>query len=149
MDVHPSIRHAPDPDHPGWWTWDLPADGRFYGNVGKLLVRSDGPGRAVCRMFPGESHLNLGGGVHGGALMTFIDMAMFMAANVITGRPVLGVTLDCSVRFLAPVVPGVALDAEVELLRETGRTIVVQGRIVQGGETVASFSGGLLRTPAS
>ena len=23
MDVHPLIRHEPDPDHPGWWTWDL------------------------------------------------------------------------------------------------------------------------------
>ena len=23
MDVHPLIRHEPDPDHPGWWSWDL------------------------------------------------------------------------------------------------------------------------------
>lgn len=146
MDVHPAIRHAPDPDHPGWWTWDLPDDGRYYKTVGKLLVRPDGPGRAVCRMFPDDGHLNLGGGVHGGALMTFIDMAMFMAANVITGRRVSGVTLDCNVRFLAPVRPDVPLDAEVEILRDSGRTIVEQGRIVQDGETVAAFSCGLLRT---
>ena len=53
MDIHPLIRHAPDPEHPGWWTWDLPEDGRYYGTVGKLLVRADAPGRATLRMFPG------------------------------------------------------------------------------------------------
>jgi uncharacterized protein (TIGR00369 family) len=147
VDVHPLIRHVPDPDHPGWWTWDLPQDDGFYRTVGKLLIRPDGPSRAICRMFPDETHLNLGGGVHGGALMTFIDMAMFMGPNLITGKRVSGVTLDCNVRFLAPVRPGSPLDAEVEILRESGRTMFVHGKVVQDGETVASFSGGLLRTP--
>ena len=22
MDVHPLIDHQPDPDYPGWWTWE-------------------------------------------------------------------------------------------------------------------------------
>ena len=35
------------------------------------------------------------------------------------------------------------LDAEVELLRETGRLIFLQGKVVQDGETVAAFSGAL------
>lgn len=148
MDVHPLIGHAPDPDHPGWWTWDLPQDGRFYTTVGKLLVRADGPGRGTFRMFPDETHLNLGGGVHGGALMTFIDMAMFAGSAVALGARVGGVTLDCQVRFLAPVRAGAPIDAEVEVLRQSGRTLFVQGRVVQDGETVASFSGGLLKGDA-
>ena len=146
MDIHPLIRHAPDPDHPGWGTWDLPRDGGYYANVGKLLVRADGPGRAVFRMFPDESHLNLEGVVHGGALMTFIDMAMFAGGTLATGAAVMGVTLDCHVRFLAPVRPGSPIDAEVEVLRQSGRTLFVQGRVIQDGETVASYTGGLHRT---
>lgn len=146
MDTSPLIRHAPDPEHPGWWTWDLPEDGRYYGTIGKLLVRADAPGRATLRMFPEASHLNLGGGVHGGAVMTFIDMAMFAAGTLATGKRVAGVTLDCNIRFLAPIRPGAPLDAEVEVLRDAGRTLIVQGRVTQEGETVASWSGGVLKT---
>ncbi|MBX3561243.1 MAG: PaaI family thioesterase [Sphingomonas sp.] len=146
MHTHPLVGHAPDPDHPGWWTWDLPRDGGYYANVGKLLVRADGPGRALFRMFPDDSHRNLEGGVHGGALMTFIDMAMFAGGTLATGTAVMGVTLDCHVRFLAPVRPGSPIDAEVEVLRQSGRTLFVQGRVIQDGETVASYTGGLLRT---
>ena len=28
-------------------------------------------------MFPTEAHLNMGGSIHGGAVMSFIDMALF------------------------------------------------------------------------
>jgi hypothetical protein len=49
MDLHPLIRHEPDPDHPGWWSWDVAEDERFNGMIGELLVRADGAGRATCR----------------------------------------------------------------------------------------------------
>ena len=77
MDVHPLIDHRPDPDHPGWWSWAVRTEGRFNDVIGKLLVREAGPGRGQCRMFPDESHSNLGDMVHGGAILTFIDMALF------------------------------------------------------------------------
>ena len=38
---------------------------------------------------------------------------------------------------------GVPLDAEVELLRETKRLAIMQGKVVQEGELVAAFSGTL------
>src|SRR4028118_2272540 len=77
MDVHPAIRHEPDPDHPGWWTWDLQDADCFNATIGKLLVRGEGEGKARCRMFPDVAQSNLGNIVHGGAILTFIDMAMF------------------------------------------------------------------------
>ena len=77
MDVHPLIRHEPDPKHPGWWTWEISAEDRFNSVIGKLLVRPDEPGRATCRMFPEARHANLGNMVHGGAILTFVDMALF------------------------------------------------------------------------
>ena len=143
MDVHPLIRHAPDPEHPGWWTWELAAEDRFNAVIGKLLVRPDGPGRAVCRMFPELRHSNLGDMVHGGALLTFVDMALFAGGRLAGADVVRAVTLDLSTRFLAPGKIGVPLDAEVELLRETKRLAFFAGRVVQEGELVASFSGAL------
>lgn len=143
MDVHPLIRHEPDPDYPGWWSWDLADDTRFNSVIGKLLVRGDGPGRAVCRMFPEPRHSNLGDMVHGGAILTFVDMAFFAGGRLAGADVMRAVTLDCSVRFLSRGRIGTALDAEVELLRETKRLVFLAGRLVQEGELVASFSGAL------
>ena len=141
MDVHPLIRHEPAPDHPGWWSWDLPDDGRFHAVIGRLLVRSGGPGRGTCRMFPDARHTNLGGILHGGAILTFIDIALFAGGTMAGAAVARGVTLDCSTRFLAPGRPDVPLDAEVELLRETKRLVFLQGRVIQDGKLIATFSG--------
>lgn len=150
MDVHPLIRHEPDPDNPGWWTWDVaPHEGRFNEVIGKLLVREDGPGRASCRMFPEERHSNLGDMVHGGALLTFIDMALFAGGRLAGAEVMRAVTLDLSTRFLSPGRIGVPLDAEVELLRETKRLVFLAGKVVQEGELVASFTGALRKASRS
>jgi acyl-coenzyme A thioesterase PaaI-like protein len=143
MDVHPLIQHAPDPDHPGWWTWAFEDETRFHAVIGKLLVRADGPGRALCRMFPEERHANLGGMVHGGAILTFIDMALFAGGRLAGANVIRAVTLDLNTRFLSRGRIGVPLDAEVELLRETKRLVFLAGKLVQEDELVASFSGAL------
>ena len=143
MDVHPLIDYRPDPDHPGWWSWTVKVDDRFNRVLGRLLVRENGPGRGLCRMFPDESHTNLGGMLHGGAILTFIDMALFAGGRVAGAEVNHAVTLDLSTRFLSPGRPGIALDAEVELLRETGRLVFLDGRVTQEGELVASFTGAL------
>ena len=141
--LHPLIRHAPDPEHPGWWTWDLPEDDRYNATLGKLLVRPEGEGGARCRMFPDKRQSNLGDVVHGGAILTFIDMAMF--AGGYAGGADLGpsVTLDLSAQFLSPARLGLPLDATVEVLRESKRLAVMRGLVEQEGEIVASWSGTL------
>ena len=148
MDVHPAIRHEPDPDHPGWWSWEMAAGPpeRFNATIGKLLVRADGPGRATCRMFPEARHSNLGDMVHGGAILTFVDMAFFAGGKLAGADVMRAVTLDCSVRFLAPGRIGTPLDAELELLRETKRLAFFHGKVVQDGELIASFSGALRKS---
>jgi acyl-coenzyme A thioesterase PaaI-like protein len=146
MDVHPLIHHVPDPDHPGWWTWDVAAADRFNGVIGKLLVRPDGPGRATCRMFPEERHANLGDMIHGGAILTFVDMALFAGGRLAGAEVIRAVTLDLSTRFLSRGRIGVPLDAEVVLLRETKRLAFFAGKVVQDGELVAAFSGALRKS---
>ena len=143
MKLHPRIVHQPDPNHPGWWTWDISDDDRYNASIGKLLVRAEAPGRARCRMFPELRHSNLGDVVHGGAVMTFIDMAFFAGGRLAGADVAFAVTLDCQVQFIAPGELGRPVDAEVELLRETGRLAFLRGRVMQEDTVVAAFSGTL------
>jgi acyl-coenzyme A thioesterase PaaI-like protein len=123
-----------DPDNPGWFAWaDLPAD-TFAAATGRLLFRADGPGRGIVRMHVTDKHLNLGGSIHGGAVMSFIDMAR---AHY--------VTLDLTTHFLARGVADKPLDAHVELLRQTRSLAFLQGVVRQEGEACYSFAGTLKR----
>lgn len=141
--MHPLIRHRPDPDHAGWWTWDVPGDERFNATLGKLLVRGEGPGRARCRMFPDVRHANLGDVVHGGAILTFIDIALFAGGHMAGMSDTHAVTLDCAAQFVSAGMLHQPLDASVELLRETGRLAFFRGTVEQEERIVASFSGTL------
>ncbi|HYD37171.1 MAG TPA: PaaI family thioesterase [Allosphingosinicella sp.] len=142
--LHPRIDHRPDPDHPGWMTWDLPKDeSRFNATLGKLLVREEGEGKARCRMFPGPRQSNLGDIVHGGAILTFIDMAMFAGGHAAGASLGPSVTLDLSAQFLSAAKLGAPLDCSVELLRESKRLAVMRGLVEQEGGVVAAWSGTL------
>jgi uncharacterized protein (TIGR00369 family) len=94
-------------------------------------------------MFPDVRQSNLADVVHGGAILTFIDMAFFAGGRVAGADVAYAVTLECEAKFLAPARLGLPLDAEVELLRETGRLAFFRGLVTQEGEAVASFSGAL------
>lgn len=141
--MHPSIVHVPSPDHPGWWTWDLPDDDRFNATIGKLLVRGEGAARARCRMFPDRRHANVSDIVHGGAILTLIDMTIFAGGHLAGVSDVAGVTLDLSCQFIAPAELGGSLDATIELLRETKRLAFMRGLVEQEGRMVASWTGTL------
>jgi uncharacterized protein (TIGR00369 family) len=141
--MHPLIRHEPDPDHPDWWTWDVTGPERYNTTIGKLLVRAEGPGRARCRMFPDTLQSNLGNVVHGGAILTFVDMALFAGGKLAGIDITNSVTLDLSAQFLAPAELGRPLDASVELLRETKRLAFLRGLVEQEGTIVAAWSGTL------
>ena len=143
MQIHPAIRHEPAADHPGWFTWDVTGPERFNSSIGRLLVRRGEDGRGWCRMFPAQPHSNLGNKVHGGALMTLVDMALYAGGAMAGANVAMAVTLDCSVQFLDAGELGEPLAAEVELLRETGRLVFVRGRLLQGDRLVASFSASL------
>ena len=134
-----------DPDTPGWLSYgEFPA-GSFAAATGKLLFKADGEGRALVRMFPTEAHLNLGGSLHGGAVMSFIDMALFAGgrcAGVVEGHYV---TLDLTTHFLGRGQAGEPLDAHVDLIRQTRSFAFLQGVVRQGGQACYSFTGTLKR----
>jgi uncharacterized protein (TIGR00369 family) len=139
----PAFIADPDAENPGWLTWRLHDETRFNGYVmGKMIVRPEGEGRARVRMFPEHKHTNLMGNLHGGTILSLIDVAMFAGSRMF-GLIEAGtaVTLDMSVQFIGAGKPDAPLDAEVELLRETGRLLFLRGLVVQGDDRVAAWSG--------
>lgn len=144
----PQFLQHPDPDNPGWLTWELADATRFNSILGKVLVRLEGEGRARVRMAPAHIHSNLSNHVHGGALLALIDVGLF-AGSRLFGLIEAGaaVTLDLSVQFIGSGKIGMPLDAEIELLRETRRLVFLRGLVVQGAHKVAAFSG-TIRKPA-
>jgi len=133
-----------DPDQPGWKRWQFRDATRYNAFLEPLHVQVEGE-IARVRMLPRHDHSNMRGDVHGGALLGFMDVALFAAAR---GFGVLSaggaVTLDLSAQFIGGGAIGVPLEARIELLRETRNMLFLRGLIVQDDRpTIASFSGTL------
>ena len=134
---------TPDPNHEGWYSWgDFPRSS-FAAATGRLLFRPNGPGHGLVRMFPTEDHMNMGGSIHGGAIMSFIDMSMFAGGLCAGMERAHYVTLDLTTHFLARGQADSPLDAHVELIRQTRGHAFLQGVVKQNGENCYSFSGTL------
>ncbi|MEG3147014.1 PaaI family thioesterase [Sphingomonas sp. RT2P30] len=136
-----------DPDSPGWKRWQFRDSTRYNAFLEPLLVRVE-DGQAPVRMMPRHEHSNMRNDVHGGALLGFMDVALFAGAR---GLGVLAaggaVTLDLSAQFIGGATIGEPLEARVELLRETTRMLFLRGLIVQQGKpTIASFTGTLRKS---
>jgi acyl-coenzyme A thioesterase 13 len=147
-DVGAPTGAKPDPDHPGWYSWgDFPRSS-FAAATGRLLFKGDGPGRGICRMFPTEAHMNMGGSIHGGAVMSFVDMACFAGGRCAGMAEGHYVTLDLATHFLARGQAGVPLDAHVELVRQTRNLVFLQGVVRQADEPCYMFTCTLKRITA-
>ena len=150
MTDQPPFSYDEDPAEPGWHRWQFRDPTRFNSFVEPLHVRVEGE-IARVRMLPRHEHSNMRDHVHGGALLGFMDVALFAAAR---GFGILAsggaVTLDLSAQFIGAGRVGQPLEARVELLRETGRMLFLRGLIVQADEpTIASFTGTLRKMAPS
>ncbi len=139
----------PDPDHPGWHSWGDPPPGTFVGATGKFIFRAEGEGMARVRWFPDDSHVNIGGSIFGGAILSFIDMALFAGGRCAGMGEGHYVTLDCAAHFIARGDVNVAMDAIVRLVGQTkGGHVFLSGHCEQAGRTTHSFTGTLKRIRA-
>ncbi|RYD59222.1 MAG: PaaI family thioesterase [Sphingomonadales bacterium] len=116
--------------------------------MGAIRVRPE-DGIVRVRMEPEIRHSNLRGHMHGGALLGFMDIALFAAARgfgVLTAGP--ASTIELSAQFIAGAELSEPVEARVELLRETARMLFLRAVITQSHGNVASFSG-IVRKPTS
>lgn len=139
--------YRPDADNPGWYLWAPESEHTFNALFDPIRILTEEPGRrARVRFLPRPRLRNFVGSVHGGAIMSFIDIALFAGAR---GCGFAGarnaVTLDLSTQFVGGADVEAPIDALVELVRETGRLVFVRGVVeqeIRGAQeirTVASF----------
>jgi uncharacterized protein (TIGR00369 family) len=140
----PAFTYDDAPDQPGWKRWQFRDATRFNAFLEPLHVRVEGEVARV-RMRPERRHSNMRDAVHGGALLGFMDVALFAAARGFGSLAAGGaVTLDLSAQFIGQASWGEPIEARIELLRETGRMLFLRGLVVQEGQpTIASFTGTL------
>src|SRR5262245_46812762 len=63
----------------GWLTWGRGSD-PYETLLGPFCFKVE-DGRARCAFMPRRDHLNGGGAIHGGALMSFADFSLFSIAH--------------------------------------------------------------------
>ncbi len=126
----------------GWSTWGFGSD-PFETVVGPFCFKQEQPGCVRAAFQPVRQHLNGAGAVHGGALMSFADFALFaIARDAIKDLPGV-VTLTMNSEFIAAGGLQGWIEAEGEVLKETGSLVFVRGLLKQNGKTLFAFSGTL------
>ena len=129
----------------GWFNWpeepfETQTAGPFY-----FRVVEQGP---VCAFRAEHKHMNSGGVMHGGCLMTFADFALFGIAHQHIGEDDYGLTVAFTSEFLSGPKVGQLIEARGDVLR-AGRSIVfVRGIVTADGEPALNFSGTIKRVKA-
>ena len=130
-----------DGEWAGWLKW-MPGD-PFEDHSGPFYCRRDEDGMA-CAFRPQAHNRNGGGMIHGGALMTFADYALFMLASQ-NSDMVHGVTVTMNCEFVGPARPGELLTARGEVVRGGRSLMFVRGTIRNDDGPVLAFSGTIKR----
>ena len=87
-----------------------------------------------------QRHLNMGGVVHGGMLMSFADDALGMTVWQAVGRRPC-TTVQLNTQFVSPVRLGELVEVRAEVLRATRTVVFVRGVVEVAGRTVVHADG--------
>ena len=123
-----------------WVGWSLWHSDAFEQRAGPFYERVDEAGEGVTAFRAGPEHMNGGGFMHGGCLMTFADSALFTIA-----RPAMqgsfGVTMNLAADFLDSSRVGEFMEARGQITRAARSTVFVRGLVTADARPVLSFSG--------
>ncbi|MEO0981891.1 MAG: PaaI family thioesterase [Pseudomonadota bacterium] len=130
-----------DGEFKGWMNWpDDPFEGAA---AGPFYFKVDEQG-ARCAFRAEPKHMNGGGFMHGGCLMTFADFALFAIAHEELGSDH-SVTVTLTSEFLDSAVVGEMVEARGDVLRAGRSMIFVRGLVTAEGRPVLNFSGTIKR----
>jgi uncharacterized protein (TIGR00369 family) len=122
-----------------WAGWQIWGTDPYEDLSGPFYTRYDEDGRAVCAFVAAEKHMNGGGFMHGGCLMTFADYALFsIARDAISGGQ--SVTAAFNAEFIDAARVGERIEARGEVVRGGKSLVFVRGLITTGDRTLLSFS---------
>lgn len=113
----------------------------YNGHIGPLyrLVASS-PDEHRFAFTAAAKHMNAAGAVHGGMLMSFIDVAMSHTARAASGAKVLStIALNCD--FVSPGRLGDRIEARVRVSRATRSVVFLSGELVVGDRRLLVATG--------
>jgi acyl-coenzyme A thioesterase PaaI-like protein len=113
---HDGAVQATSGEFAGWWTWTRD---NYEVTNGPFWHREEN-GTIRCAFRLEKKHMNGGGAVHGGCLMTFADYCLFALGNKVleAGR---GVTLSFSSEFIDAAYEGELIEGLGEVVRAVHR----------------------------
>jgi acyl-coenzyme A thioesterase 13 len=128
----------------GWSTWGNGSD-PFETLTGPFYMRALATGGGYeCAFMPEAHHANGMGNIHGGALMTFADFALFAHAHDhMSAHPC--VTMQFESQFVGGAQVGTMITSAGEIVRATRTMIFIRGLISQGDRPVLAYSAILKR----
>jgi uncharacterized protein (TIGR00369 family) len=139
--LRPGLALVSEGQWAGWYHWE-PVD-HFEELAGPFYCQPEGDG-VLCGFIPEAKNRNGGGNIHGGALMTFADYALFMIAGGMD-TSIHGVTMTMNCDFVGAAEPGRLLTARGEVVRAGGSVVFVRGVIDDAGRNVLAFSATIKR----
>ncbi|WP_370309074.1 PaaI family thioesterase [Sinimarinibacterium flocculans] len=120
------------------WT-SLTGEG-FTGHLGPIWLRGAANARTIGFLGGSQQGNNRPGAIHGGALMTFADIALgFGAADALGGEHL--VTAQLQLHFVAGGRTGEFITCTPELVRRSRQLIFMRGLLCAGERTLASADG--------
>ncbi len=121
----------------GYRTWgNIDA---FEDMIGPFYFKKLEGGQYNSAFVSENRHLNGGGNLHGGLLMSFADFALFVIAkDHLEGD---AVTVGFNSEFVSAGSAGALIEASGEVTKATGSLLFVRGKIFSGESTIVTFSG--------
>ncbi|PHY22302.1 PaaI family thioesterase [Caulobacter sp. BP25] len=125
-------------DWAGWRTWS--GLDPFEDQSGPFYFREGEDGRVTTAFRAETKHMNGGGFMHGGCMMTFADFSLFAIAwkELADSR---AVTVSLNGEFVGPARPGDLVTATGEVVRAGGSLLFVRGLVSTGTGPMLNFSG--------
>jgi acyl-coenzyme A thioesterase PaaI-like protein len=129
----------------GWEHWA--GNDPYEDATGPFFMKIDPKGgKHLSAFLCQERHMNGGGFMHGGMLMSFADYALFVIAYDELSEQH-SVTLSCQTDFLAGAAPlGEIVYADGEVTKNTRSLVFVRGQVYVGDTVLTTFNGILKKT---
>ena len=137
-------------DHTAFVGFDvMRQDGTFVSEIGPFWRRRD-PGIATIYLDAERRHCNPNGIVHGGVLMTLMDLALGTciesALDLVPDRSNHSVTIQMSVNMVSSARPGDRLVATASIER-VGRKVAFSRGEIRVGDRIVMSGSGVFRVP--
>lgn len=128
-----------------WAGWRVYGAEPFETHAGPFYYKLGENGATVCAFRTEAKHMNGGNFLHGGAIMTFADFAIFVIArDVLAGTH--SVTATFNGEFVGAVPQGALVECRGEVVKAGRSMVFVRGMITTGPEPVMSFSAVIKKT---